>query len=346
MRVGLMGVAVLALSGCFLSWDYKEAPTEAANAGGAGQEGGSGGLDSNAGGSGLGTSTGPTGSTVGSGIDPPGCASCVGAAPPGWEGYFRMVTTANGRAPTDCGDGSPPEAVFSGAPGGASCGACSCGPAGGATCTAPLVECYYNSSYCSGSSMQIGGAGCSFVGPYWRSCRITIPSTLANQSSCEPSGGGMAPLQGWQTVHSLCPIDVPGEGCDAEQICTDQAAGAICIKRQGAYATCPSGWESITPAFSSATDTRSCTSCTCGASTGASCSGGSYSVHASQGYGTCNLVESGYVTTACKALPTGSNELEYVAGTATQGSACPASGGEPTGSFAPEDPVTICCRSD
>jgi len=85
-------------------------------------------------------------------------------------------------------------------------------------------------------------------------------------------------------------------------------------------------------------DTRSCSTCACGAPSGASCTG---NLSLMSGVGCTGSSLGGGQAPGCVALPNGVGG--YFALSVTAKATCAQTGGQPTGGVTPKDPTTICC---
>jgi hypothetical protein len=303
-------------------------PTSATGGGGA-PGGGAGGAGEGAGGSG--------GQFV-----PADC--CIDALPPeGWAYVQMNVTSFGGEAPA-CG--GMPDTTFSGPPSHASCPACECAP-GSASCTSTLL--CGAASDCSNAAPI---ADCENIPATSNYCRVQYSLT---EGSCTPSNPGLE-LSTWGNAHHLCGelSSSTSQECAPGQLCADTVNARLCVMMDGEIDVCPSGFE--TERFlthRSADDTRTCSACSCGAPSGGSCGGGSYDILRNADILCTTFVCSmflcpqGSVTgTTCQSIGNisdpnyGRKDSNPVATPGT----CAPSGGNPSGAFVPEEPVTVCCR--
>jgi len=142
-------------------------------------------------------------------------------------------------------------------------------------------------------------------------------------------------------AQACAPAMTPVQGtCSDGNVCAPHPDTGyhICVA-QSIDTTCPasSGYAVKRIAYKSATDTRDCGACTCGAAGGGSCSA------------TLNLVQTCNSTTGTgKSAPFSCNLLVDIGTTAVisqggpQGVTCPGTT-PPTGGVQPASPTTFCC---
>lgn len=323
-------LAALACEQVFGLDEYELAPGAQSAAGGA------------AAGAGGGSAGAPAG---GAGGQPVPADCCIDALPPeGWA-YVQMNVTSFGGVPPACG--GMPETTFSGPPSHASCPACACTP-GSATCT-PTLFCS-TSSNC-GTPTAIGGS-CGSIPAAANFCQIQF--NLA-ESGCSPSDPELE-LPTWESAHHLCgelSLSASPE-CAPGQLCADTVSARLCVMIEGESDVCPETFETerfLT--YRDATDTRTCSDCGCGPPSGGSCGGNAqFDIFHSAGICDASLFCIGgceHTTisgTSCQSIAGAEDPVRaQVEGAATgvHGDCAP-SGGDPSGSFAPEEPVTVCCR--
>ena len=383
LAAGLVGLAVLATGGCTQDFGQFE-PGDAAGPGssggpgptsGSGAEGGAGSSSSSAsasvGGSGAagggsGGAPGPEDCLNGSDDDGDGdvdCADsdcdpghqCLPEAPVGWEGYARAEAAAFSDVdPPPCPGGGDPETFYSD-PAPTTCSACACDPPD-AECALPPVALWLGSTTCGGGN-QIDLTDALDDGQCYepilssfttRSMALTGPSMLLDPGTCATSGGALLATDPWETRVAVCELGGPfGGGC-ADGVCAPVGSGdydgPACITRPGEE-PCPAGWPAQTIVYADFTDDRQCGACACGAASGSTCIGGSYTIYDFDGCagGNTEVVDS----TTCVDV---SDQWEMSTGSAVgtpaiaAGGACQASGGAPTGAVTGLGPRTICCQ--
>lgn len=247
------------------------------------------------------------------------------AVPAGWRGPLRLQETTGSPAPCD---GDFPELDYDGHAGprgaAASC-SCACGAPSGVTCAAPSAELYTD-----GACGAVCATGTTVIGCARPTCAGSVGSVRVSASAVGGSCAGSASSQisppTWSTQVRLCG---GGKG---------NGNGNSCIAKRGA-ASCPAAFPSAHTAYGAFADTRTCSACTCGAPTGASCTG---SV-ASYATGSCSPATSTAAFDTCVPYDAKARITATSAASAT-GGACAPSGGAPTGTVIGDDPTTICCR--
>ncbi|MEJ7730688.1 MAG: hypothetical protein WKG00_15905, partial [Polyangiaceae bacterium] len=181
-----------------------------------------------------------------------------------------------------------------------------------------------------------------------RSAALTGPSTLLDPGSCATSGGALVTTDPWQTRVAVCELAGPfGGGC-ADGVCAPVGSGnydgPACIGRPGEE-PCPAGWPTQTIVYGDFIDDRQCGTCACGAASGSTCSGGSYTIFDLDGCAGPNTVV--VDSTTCVDI---SDQWEMFSGSAegtpavAAGGSCQSSGGAPTGQVTGLGPRTLCCQ--
>jgi hypothetical protein len=326
-------------------------------AGGSGAQGGGGGSTTSTGGAGMGGGTGgiapPSPEDCNNGMDDNGdgladCAdplcACVEPAPMNWIG---PVVLAAGGSAANCPADWPTETerglagTLTAPP--ASCTACSCGGPQGLGCTRPSVT-LYNSPSCSGVSVNhnFNSNSCETVsGSLAVTARGSAPQVTGQ---CPPSGGvETVPPASFDETAVLCGGSFTGgDSCAITSLCVPLPPppfeSKICVYRN-ANVPCPAPYtELVNDYFETISDSRGCTSCSCGAPQ-AGCSGTSRLYSDSS----CNaLVESVPNNNSCEAT-TATASVRYFPNAISGNGACSDSGGDPTGSAAGSGNVRVCC---
>lgn len=283
----------------------------------------------------------------------PCTAACVPAAPAGWEGPLEIYEGMGGPPPPlppSC-TGAYPTVVYDGtgspvAPA-AAC-SCTCGAPTGTSCDPPVVN-YFSDNTCTttcGTPNQPIPTTCTALGiTGCGGTHIRISNPVATGGSCIPDAGATVPPAGWSAAVRLCAAATPPgpSGCDAGSVCAPTSGlpfetATYCVARSGAW-PCPAGYPSQRTYYGGAVDTRACAPCTCGAPTGATCSGDVLSLYGATCSGTGTQVT---IPQTCTGLG-GSKMMGLSAGVAPTGGACAPSDAGATGSFTPTTPTTICC---
>jgi hypothetical protein len=150
----------------------------------------------------------------------------------------------------------------------------------------------------------------------------------------------------WAEQVRVCGGATAGGGCGGDQVCVPRAegayAGAVCIA-QDAAVECPAGWGEARVVYTGGSDTRACTDCDC-APQGATCSGGSYTIHDFDDCSGSSATVSGNACVSATALIDFGTWSVRATLPSAQGGACAASGGAPVGGVEVEGARTICCK--
>ncbi len=300
--------------------------------------------------------------------DADGAHTCVGSAPAGWSGPMAIATGPVGPAAPSCSVTTGYDRQVLSLSGdleasGASCG-CNCSTPAAMSCASTV------------SVFRIGDVGslfsCSGIAVF-----DTPVVTLPRGTCRELSGSGRYAAQRPAFSAGACTAQptsniteasfaermvaceassVTTQGCSGGQVCLPDLAGpleSLCVFRAGDQACPASPFTSRSVFFSGFNDTRSCSTCSCGASSGscggtttfqrftgaltAGCAGGggpggggvAPTLLAQPAYGAC--------ATITDALPFG-----VFTNPVPQGSCLP-SGGALQGSVTTSGAVTVCC---
>jgi hypothetical protein len=360
-RPGLLSAAlVVGASACASIWGFQDAvdlPDGGEDAGVdvTSAEGGSDGTasDGDAGEAAASDAPGETASDASGEAAAPCAAACIPAVPPGWQGPLEIYEGAGGPpppTPPSCA-GAYPSVAYDGngspvAPA-ATC-SCSCGAPSGVVCDPPLAN-YFSDNTCAASCgtknqpiastcTPLGLGGCGGT-------HITIGSSVASGGTCAPDAGSQVPAPAWMGDVRLCAPSgsTAPSGCDAGEVCAPTTdlpfePSTYCIARNGTW-TCPAGFSALRTYYQSSVDTRACTPCTCGAPSGATCTGGTCEASGSTSCQGGSFPLS--VPQACANL--GALQAALISGLTSNGGSCAPDGGQPTGTFTPTTPTTICC---
>lgn len=178
---------------------------------------------------------------------------------------------------------------------------------------------------------------------------LSIGALGVNEVGCVPSQPPMQSPPVWKSFVRAC-RRVPHEPCGTSTgVCTAEppvgSGFRVCVFTKGDY-DCPSfsPYSEKHVLYDAYEDTRSCSSCMCGAPTGGSCSS-TISIYAD---GACSTpVYTTTVTSAgpnCHDVPAGTPLGSKSATPPTYApGACAPSGGEPQGAATPTHPSTYCC---
>jgi hypothetical protein len=323
--------------------------------------GGGGGATSTTSGAGAGSSTsgtgtggtggagvGGSGGNGGTGAGPPpteckgGDGACLGAIPAGWDGYYSNHTTPVGGGLATCPvTGSPRDFQLYSQPSTATaqCSACNC-TAPAILCNAPFSG--FQNNGCSGGATGLSlGSGCTSTGSSVNG--VVTQQATTSSANCTASGGAtQIPDPAWGAEHSLCKAGLFAGGCSDMEECVDEVGVQLCIMTNGDAPACPAGWETASRivTYVSGSDNRGCSGCSCVPPAGNLCLGGTYQFFGSAGClgGAIYSVPEGSLCTDT------TNSVSGMFVPPSNGAMCSPSGGAPTGSVVPEQPVTLCCR--
>jgi hypothetical protein len=263
---------------------------------------------------------------------------CTDAVPSGWAGLVALATAAGGTIPSCAGayatlSQSGHTNLNAAA---ATCG-CSCSGPTGEGCFADVD--YFGDSNCQSlnQSSALPFNFCVNVGSGNGSVR-SKPG-VASGGSCSPSPTKTVPPSTWGNSYAACAYNGKTDlgGCTNSGLCIEApSSGKACVWQFGDV-PCPAGaYSSKTTIYTTESDNRGCTSCSCTyvagsctapitVYTGANCSSSTISI---QSDNSCHQF-SGYSAIA--------GTITQTAGSCTGGSVTP------DGTDSPAGPVTICC---
>ena len=339
--------AAIGIASCALT-DYQP-PTAntGSSTGGEGGTGGTGGMGGHGGTGGM--PAGPGGAGGGGGGACGEAHQCLPGVPfkDGWIGPYWGKPTAWNENAGACPNGKLPE-IWYADPAKAECLPCECTINPGATCVGAVLSCWadgcdmgtpanFDKGCVSGESMPgvtlLGTSKCRVTGTY----QVT---TVNGQKACNASGGTLVNENDWETNVHLCPIEATS-ACTDGGACVTMPTGKYsdyaCIRKAGAEAACPPGWDSLPKvAYDHFDDQRFCPGCSCVGSellcnssnafkkAGLNCSGAGSAV------GNCTSFTS---LEAANIVPP-----QVTAGEGL----CPAA--QPKGEVHASGPTTICCH--
>lgn len=267
---------------------------------------------------------------------------CADPAPDGWSGPVAMWT--GGGAPPTC-EGNWAGAsldLYDGLDAQAPVCTCACNPAAGQTCP-PLEMHYFGQTNCNGAFTVADLApGCASVPGY---AALEAYLRAPEGGSCATDAGKDIPTAAWSTGMRLCGYSgnvAPGCPSPLGCVARPQAPfGAVCVY-SSASKPCPPAYPNRTVLYQSHTDTRDCSSCSCGAVDGGVCTGGSGNAYPDT---SCTSSNGPFGPGACVVPGVAINGV-YGATSPSIGApgTCAPSGGLPTGSAAATQPVTVCCK--
>jgi hypothetical protein len=278
---------------------------------------------------------------------------CAPSAPTGWAGPFELYAGSN---PVPACEPGFEGAALNGSAGllapAASCD-CQCDLPQGARCGSPSIVFSSTPTVCSTActSANLTPGVCTTVDMRTlchltvTGAGITIPAPpIASTGSCAALSAVGVPPYSWTTYARACGASASARAdCKANSVCIPAPRApfltSLCIEQAGDVA-CP-GTDFTTKYlyYGSVDDTRSCATCTCGAVTGASCSGSL--TQYSSADGGCDTEQTIYpLPDTCSALQQPADLRLSL--TATNGS-CKPSTPSATGSATPATPMTFCC---
>ncbi len=309
----------------------------------AGNSGGSGGV---AGATGGAPSGGGTGGTVSNACTNQG-SICLPEVPAGWTGPVALDSGAT--APGPC-SGDYPTPTTAGllfanlqAPP-ATCGCGCANPPNAACAKATLAVTPSCSSLPTIVAVLNEGSACT---------PVSIPSAVPwvhlegnfTAGSCQPQPSENLPPVSWGIQARACGGATLGAtgSCAGTEICAPGLPGASksCVYQDGNQ-TCPAGYGNKQVLYDRAADTRTCTTCSCGTATGDCTGPGAVTLH-NQSDCLDAFVRS-ISLGECSINNAQTPYAKYSGGTPTNVSCAP-SGGTPTGTAVPENPVTFCCTN-
>lgn len=267
---------------------------------------------------------------------------CAPPVPMGWSG---LVTLYNGAGPAPACPGAYPTLAFDlngglNAPP-AMCG-CTCGAVSGATCNASYSV--YTNSNCGTLCNTFTVSSCVSTSSCNNGNSVRATAT-ASGGSCTPNPTKSVPGVTWSSVGRGCGGATPTAGCMNGAQCVPTPTGSfsrVCVTKAGDE-TCPSDYPLKNSLYSGVSDSRDCSTCTCGSPTNVTCSGGVagiYDAPSCSGSSTTVPVDgachsaSGITTISAK----------FTTAPAPSGGSCAPSGGNATGQAAGTGRLTVCCR--
>lgn len=332
--------------------------TSTANGGSTNSSGG-GGTSSTGGMGGVGGVGGASAENCANGIDDnddslvdcedPLCGAfmCAEQAPTNWLGPYASVVAASAAA---CPSSAPNEIARGGtgslnAPD-ATCAPCTCGDPINVVCSMPDVD-FFNSEECDDF---LGDANANAAGVCEQLGAPGNVDSVRGHSGSQPSDGECTPGGGTPSVPPatfedearVCGANAFGGGCDAGSVCMPSPGSPFsdkpCILQKGDH-TCPgTPYSQKTLIYEDVTDTRSCSTCSCGDPTGMSCT--AVTTVYSDFNCTLGMIEVPHDGSCTETnYGPGSWRFDFT----VDGGSCTASSVNATGQATPGEPTTICC---
>jgi len=294
---------------------------------------------------------------------------CVASVPDGWTGPYLRSATPDVAGGGGCGGGysTHVDAGVESVNGAAASCTCDCGSATGGSCDDDVDISFYDQSIVSGCTDDnflytdpashevdlINATGQQFG---YR-IAVSLPDVVSAPTCAPNSSESVSPLQTDGDLE-LCEGEPMG-ACESDGVCMPEAeAGFVaghCILRDGEN-ECPadSGYSERQVIYRGTVDTRSCSTCSCGAAEDVTC-GGSIDTVVQYFFGgaTINDAEPTVAAgTACSVPlapdndPSGGAQyfMEFnLDSEMPDSSGCSPAGGEPQGTAAGQDAFTVCC---
>jgi len=301
---------------------------------------------------------------------------CVSAVPAGWTGYFSLYDGAVANDPECDATGDYPTSSSPGQSGlvapPATCSMCACSSPTGEVCNGPttveiddvacggLINCEASLTLnaadgsCNGTQLLSNPSTCGansgmFCDMGTQQCNLsasTAEPTVA-PGSCTASGGTVTkqPPTFSGFGRSCGGVLTTGKGCNGTQVCLPKPdpiyASGICVSKVGAN-MCPAATQFTEQHifYTSVSDTRDCTGCSCSSSSGATCAANVTLYSATN----CTSQVASFAAGSCAniANPVIGGKKVTVTSQPSGGS-CTKSGGQPTGMATPNGPTTYCC---
>ncbi len=273
--------------------------------------------------------------------------TCAPVAPAGgWSGPAWLFDGATASAPSCAGafGAKAYEGFRDMAQVPALCGQCACEAATG-TC-APGSLFAYDDAACSqqgGGHGQTPASQCvDLSAPLTTSSYKAAPPVFSNGSCKANKPGSSKPAPTWATTGLVCGGPTPGGGCDAQgEVCAPRPAppfgASLCIWGAGAK-DCPAAYPQKHTFWDGATDGRECSPCACGVAAGSCTATTTVYEKSCQNQNVIGVVPN---DGACHAFDGSPARLQV---DVQASGACPASGGQATGTVV-EGPgsTTVCC---
>jgi hypothetical protein len=276
--------------------------------------------------------------------------------PAGWSGPYVVRVKSDSLESADaCADGKEPKKYSLDPPDSKhECVACGTCVTDSPSCELPRVACWKGSDTCEGTErydftivpntcdpqpgampQKVGQWSCAVQGaPKAPECTVTG----------DLNAGKVQNLPGWKRRLDVC--DAPAaHACDKAEGCGLEASisseDRLCIRQEGDMAGCPPGWTDPLLSYMGASDTRSCTPCSCSATCD---SWDGFTVYDGNGCnaagdGSMNLPPSGCFSTGPQL-----DQYEYSFKSTPPQATCTVTESKPEGTFEPIGPVTFCCK--
>jgi len=225
---------------------------------------------------------------------------------------------------------------------------CNCDPSAGESCGSSFASATaYNDGACSSQSVSSGLPPSFCVNPgVGVESSVMVPPPSPSGGSCPPKSSANVPSPSWGTFARTCDYAVARDttgGCSGGSSCVAKVPGGLagpCVTQAGDQA-CPSGYSQKVLFYTGMSDSRGCSTCTCGNPAGGTCAA-TLKLYSNGG---CSgaLVATFNTSNSCQ-VGTGATFSSWTIGnfTLTPGS-CTPQGGAPTGNATPTGTQTVCC---
>jgi hypothetical protein len=282
-----------------------------------------------------------------------GVFECSPVVPTGWAGPFELYEGSNSAPACETGfSGSTLDGHAGLSAPAASC-SCQCGAPQGLQCSSPTMTFSSTPTSCTTSCAAaiLTPGVCTTVDMRTRcalgltGAGMTVPAPAApTQGSCAPVRIEGIAVATWATNSRGCVASVASRAdCKVGSVCvpapTSPFLAGLCIEQAGDVACPVTDYTTKYLYYAGITDTRGCSTCTCGAVSGASCAG-SIDQYKSADAG-CNTLQTIYdLPQTCAALQ---QPADLVLSLKASNGSCAPSVVSATGAATPTTPMTFCC---
>ncbi len=273
--------------------------------------------------------------------------ACTPPVPAGWSGPIAFAAAAGGNFPTACSGnygvvGPSGHDGLTASP--ASC-TCTCpSQSSGASCSNPILQDYAGGNGCNSVVTQTIPLPTGSCQSFGQAASTFIEAGVFSTGSCTPTSNTKnVPPLGYANSYVACGYAGPSDdgGCGTG-VCVQKPSSqfdqATCIYQSGDVACPQTAYTKKTLVYSSTSDTRSCSACSCTPSGG----GCAWTLIACTDNGCTTNCASAFANDSCQG---GSDQWQSaeVTNATTTPAACNANGGTPTGSASLGGQVTVCC---
>jgi hypothetical protein len=282
-----------------------------------------------------------------------GAFTCAPSAPTGWAGPFELYAGSNPVPSCEIGFGGTTLDGNAGLSALAASCDCQCAPPQGLRCGSPPLVFSATPTACTttcATAILTPGA-CTAVDVKTR-CGLGITGAgvviaappMSAPGSCAAVSTVTVPTASWATNARACSVSVASRAdCKGSSVCIPAPSApflaSVCIEQAGDVA-CPLTDFTIKHAYyGGVDDTRSCASCTCGAVSGASCSGTLTQYRSADGG--CDTAQTVYdLPLTCSPIQ---QPADLILSVTPSTGGCKPSSPSATGTATPALPMTFCC---